>query len=1241
MKYSTLRSITAALLLGLSSSLALSVVAQAPLLNSTAAVRPNIALVFDTSGSMAWECVYAKQVTDAFLAEGAALSGLTDDCLDTDDIRHAAPINNYLFYNPKIRYARGYTATGALQGNAAVTASSVVTLYMPKAGQNPTTYTTSAQLKSAANYDKYEVRTGGFRLNGGTTVATNIFGAHGGSRTDCAAATCNLAEERQNIANWRAYNFDRMAAAKTGIGGAFASQTDNFRLAYGTIYGSPNTMQDFGLAKTAFYTWLDARTPGEGSGTPLRAGLNRAGVYYSSAANTGPWGANPPAPPAGETASSHLSCRRSFTLMITDGYYNDGIAGVEARPTVGDVDGSKTHPTYTHATATPTQTYKYTPGSTADPRDAGKSDKTNGTAGTSNTLADVALKYWVTDLRADLLNDYGSGGPSAPPFWQNMTSYMVSFGPEGSMTETDVANAKQGLLNWAVPVANQRTTIDDMRHAAHNGGGEYLKVNNAAQFATDLGNVIGSIAGQEFSQAGVAASAVTLTTGTQKFVPYFTSGSWWGNLEMVNVATQARIWQVIATDSNGQPTGVTTFPAAYTSRNILVWVNAATQAVAFNPTNVNNATYSLKGANANMQMGNTVTNDVINFLRGDRTNEGTTLRKRQAVLGDIVNSTPAFIKNNTYPEYDLLPSGTPGQGSFAAYMATKAARTEGALFVGANDGMLHAFAEGYAANAPGRELVAFMPRSVLGKLESLSTSGYSYAHTFTVDGPITEVDAYVTTPNLTSAGSSLGWKNLIVGTTGAGAKAVYALNVSDLTNMNNKSVLWEINADPAFPLMPGNSTTTFSELGHILSPVQSGTTTGGDWISVFGNGYDSASGKASLFIVETATGKLLRRIDTDATTGNGLGGVRLVLNAKKQIIGAYAGDLKGRLWKFDLSNSSPASWGLGNGGVALFTAMNGATPLPITAQPAVMERTDQPAYIPSYLVTVATGKLFEAGDTAVPSADQAAYGLWDRKPFGSSGADTISDSTLEPVTQTLQTPAANFSYVVPSYANTGVTAIDWTARRGWKIIFNMAQRPGQRVIDAVEQILQVVKIDTVTPDASATSCKASKSNGLNLVIDPLTGICRVGGTLDTNNDGQIDSADAQNICGYTTLSDGRDVILVMLDSSNLDTGLRNAQSSSGGTNFRAGDGPRQTCENSAAYAAAHPSECSPTCQNNPTYASAHPEVCGTCMTSTSYATAHQAECCALPEYRTANPTVICEGTTLNRSWRQLFLRTNN
>lgn len=1232
MKFSSLRNVAlyAAALVAADSSFA--VVAQEPLLSKTVNVRPNIALVLDTSGSMDWECVYAKHVSSAMVNESpnsTSIPGFHVDCLGSADPRQSSPVNNLLFYNPKKLYAPGYVG-GVLQGNAAVDDSSVVTMFLPKTGVNPATFTSSADLSNTGNYDTYRVRTTRFQLNGVNTAgngSTNPFGPHGGTRTDCAAATCTFNEERQNIANWRAYHIDRIKSAKTGLSAAFSSQADNFRLAYGDINGTPNTMTDFGVAKPAFYAWLDARVPN--GGTPLRGALDRAGKYYQNNANSGPWGSKPWAPPGGETTASHLSCRRSYAMLITDGFYTDG-----APASVGDVDstlGTK----YTHALDS-TKTYQYTPGNKTDVRNKGKSDKVNGSSGTADTLADIALKYWATDLRGDLANDNGKGDPADPPFWQNMTSYMVSFGAPGKMTDAEVASAKLGNLAWAAPTLNTVTTIDDMRHAAHNGGGDFLTVTDAQQFATDLGNVIGSIASQQFSQAGVAASAVTLTAGTKKFVPYYTSGTWWGNVQMVNLAANGDsagvAWQVIATDGNGQPTGVTTLPAP-ASRNIVVWTDAAKQGLAFTYANITAAANSLRGTNTKMQMSNAVTSDMVDYLRGVRTKEGAGMRKRPAVLGDIVNSTPAFLKNNTNPQFEKLPASTPGLTTYAAYMASKAARAEGVLFVGANDGMLHAFGEGNGAAVGGRELFAYVPRSVLGKLEALTDSGYTYAHTYSVDGPLTEVDAYLTTPNLTSTGTSTGWRNVVIGTTGAGAKSVFALNATDPLAMNGKAVLWELNPDPAFPVMPGNATTSFEELGHVLSTPQSGITVSGDWVTIFGNGYDSKSGRASLFIVETGTGKLLKHITTDTTTANGLGGVRLVYNAKQQIIGVYAGDLKGRLWKFDLSGGSSTAWGLGNGGVALFTAMNGGTPLPITAQPAVLERTDQSSYLPSYLVSVATGKLFEAGDPAVTTPVQAAYGLWDRKPFGSTGTDTITDAQLEvlkasavtvgidPATGTTINGGGVTGFYTVSFDNPAVTSLDWATRRGWKLPLNVFA--GQRDIYPVQMQGDVVKIDTVAPQASSSSCQASSSNALSFYINPLTGACRVGGTLDTNADGNIDSSDV-NVCAYTSLADGTDVVLTILNSTGEDTGVRDVQNSSGHIKVRTGNPPP-------------PQDCT-----NPLYAANHVEECGSCADA-AYAAAHESECttanCSSAAYRAAHPGA-CPGSVLNRSWRQLFPRAN-
>ncbi|WP_293660320.1 PilC/PilY family type IV pilus protein [Rhodoferax sp. OV413] len=1188
-------------------------VSQTPLLSKTVNVRPNITILLDTSGSMDWDCVYAKHVNDAILKDNysaGSIPGLTTDCFSASDPRQSSPVNNSLFYNPKKTYPSGYVA-GARQSNAALL-TNTLTVYLPKTGIDVTAFTSSSAISNVNNYDKYEIRSTVFAKNGSTSSSVNPFGAHSGTRaSDCKADPCTLTEERQNYANWKKYHSDRMLAAKTGLTGAFVNQPDTFRLSYADIYSTPNTIRDFELSKSSFYTWLDARV--SSGGTPLRTALDRAGKYYSNTGNSGPWGTKPWDTTYSETPAKHLSCRRSYTLLITDGFYNDS-----SPPSYGNVDATVA-PKPAHGYAfDASKTFQYKPGDTADKRNRGKSDLPSGSGGYSNTLADVALKYWITDLRTDLVNSVGGGTPADPPFWQNMTTYTVSFGAPGLMSEADIAKAKNGTLAWVQPKSDTYSAIDDMRHAAHNGGGDFLTVSDAQQFTQDLGNVIGSIASQQFSQAGVAASAVTLTAGTKKFIPYYTSGSWWGNVQMVDLNSAGEnggvAWQVITTDANGQPTGATTLPAP-AARNIVVWVDKSKQAVDFSWTQVSNTANNLRGTDAKTQMSNAVTVDQINYLRGDQSKEGSPFRKRNAVLGDIVNSTPAFIKNNTNPKYENLPSSVPGVGSYDAYMKAKAARTEGILLLGANDGMVHAFAEGEGLNKGGREVFAYVPRSVLGKLESLTESGYSYNHTFTVDGPLTETDAYVATPDLSSGVMSTGWSNIVVGTTGAGAQSVFALNVTKPLGMNGRAVLWEINSSPTFPTVASNSSTSFQELGHVLFAPQSGITVSGDWVTIFGNGYDSKSGKASLFIVNTGTGQLIKRLDTDSSTGNGLGGVRLVLNAKQQIIGAYAGDLLGRLWKFDLSGAGSADWKVANGGTPLFTAKSGGTNLPITAPPAVLERTDLANFRPSYMLTVGTGKLFEPTDPTATGSTQAVFGLWDKQEFGVNTSDVISDadlvavrfktatSNIDPLTgQTLNSGGVITVFGV-EFSSPSVTAIDYSKQRGWRL--DLTQSPGQRIVYPVQIVGDVAKIDSVSPQPNTSDCQNSNSNAASIYLNPITGACRIGGTIDTNNDGYIDEKD-ENACGYSSIADGMDVVLQIVDAQGRDTGLRDIQSSGGHIKVRSKGGqPPEDCT-SASYAAAHADECK------------KPD-------------------CTSETYRKANPGV-CVGSTVTRSWRQIYPR---
>ena len=186
--------------------------------------------------------------------------------------------------------------------------------------------------------------------------------------------------------------------------------------------------------------------------------------------------------------------------------------------------------------------------------------------------------------------------------------------------------------------------------------------------------------------------------------------------------------------------------------------------------------------------------------------------------------------------YHLLPASTPGGSSYAAFLASKRTRA-GIILVGANDGMLHAFRD-----SDGAETFAFIPRSLLPTLGLLAAP--SYGHRYYVDGPLTESDAYW--------GGS--WRNVVVGSTGAGSRAIFGLDVTNTAALSADSVLWELDH------------TQQPEMGHVLAPVEVGLMKNGQWAAVFGNGYSSLSGKAQLFIVNLQTGALIKRIDTSRAT---------------------------------------------------------------------------------------------------------------------------------------------------------------------------------------------------------------------------------------------------------------------------------------------------------------------------------------------------------------------------------------
>jgi type IV pilus assembly protein PilY1 len=975
------------------------------------------------------------------------------------------------------------------------------------------------------------------------------------NRTDCTGGTapnlyCTYANEQLNYATWKKYHSNRLDLVKTGLGWAFDQFGPTLRLGWGTIFDMKANSLNKGVSllnsahKSLFYTWLYGR-PSTWDGTPNLKAIETMGNYFSRADNKGPWATTPDASSTGSTTLSnvsagdvradrkaHMSCRRSYGMLITDGYY-DGTTSV------GNVDSTAQSTVTGNAADGTALTYTY-----------------NGTTrpypgGGSNTMADITMKYWVTDLRPGLSSDNSNDGidnkvktisdtvvasvinkRGNESFWQNMSFYGVGLGVVGTLDQTEgvagsvlenirnnvanTNNAGASVTGWPTAAPFQEEAMDDMWHATINGRGRMLSAKNSDTLADGVEGMLADINKDTSSQSGVAASTISLTTATRKYTPSYTTGSWTGNVVSTELdnrgAEQCINWKIVDTaTAAGSPSANPYVPPtcsgttvtyqgipAHTSRNIYAWNGSAFGSFDSSNSYVNS---NIVGANTNL----------INFLRGDQSNEDTATvnklyRKRDFLLGDIVNSTPTFVQGALNMKYDRLPAGTYGQATYSAFVAAKTARPEGVLFAGANDGMLHGFRD-----TTGAEVFAFVPRAVMPNMHLLANR--SYNHKYYVDGPTVEADAC-----LTGGSACTTWSNLLLGTAGAGGKTVFALDVTNPMSMTAANIKWEIT--PA--------TTGYANLGNILSDVQTGLTMGGQWVAVFGNGYYGADGKAHLYVANLDTGALIKDITAGTATSNGLGGIRLVFNnntTDRRIIGVYAGDLTGKMWKFDLKDTSAANWALGINGSPLYTT----SPVrPITAAPTVV---DHPNADGSRIVAFGTGKLFDATPDDFSNVDvQSVYGVWDKVAFGAPTTGTAVSGTSTLVLQTISTATTGTNIVTSAngvtstqtvnYYSVSNNSINWATKNGW---YMNLTNTGQRVIYALETLIgRYAAVDTVSPSNLSTNPCTTTGSGKawNYIIDMTTGGGATVPIFDTNGDGLINTSDSMAV-GYENTADGR------------------------------------------------------------------------------------------------------------------------
>jgi len=932
----------------------------------------------------------------------------------TSNVTATCDVNAYIAYFP----ATFYLPTSQAAPAGFITANRTL-------ATNACTYRTATGA-SQCNMYRYEIR------------PTNYTGGATGAAYQAAI---------QNFANWFSFYGARNRSVVNAVTNSLAT-VNNMRVGYFTINNRVNvTMRDMAVPteKQAFYNSIV--TLGASGQTPNLPAVAHLGEQFRR---------------TGTGAPIALECQKNAGMLFTDGFSNIAQTGYN------NVDQNMGVPF-------------------ADAH--------------SNTLADIATKYYLdvadggyAPLRSDAGFPAGrvpisSDCPDIRKDCQpnlHMNFYGVTLGASGVTFNPDVDRDPfvAPYISWPAYESNQRSTVDDIWHATVNTRGEFISARTPADITAAMRRILSSVSGGSSPSGSIAVTGARIGPGSLTVTPSYRveneGTDWSGTLSASQIGLDPVTRVPVATFAWEASTR---FPSP-TARG--VYFTRAGTTARFNSTNVTLAHLCASGVCTAAEvtaLGTTATQpNAIDYLLGNTGLEkqnGGPFRDRSTRLGDIVNSTPVVSSPTDDYGYGSL-GGTLGS-SYRTYLQTTKATRRYMVYVGANDGMLHGFDGGLTKamveagtppdTAGGRELFGYVPETSLGRMGNLlfpydpaDENDQKFRHLYYVDGPITVSDAYY----------GGGWHTSLVGTAGAGGRSVFALDVSTPASFGASSKLWEIS-----DLNTSLSTAVRNNIGHVLGkpiivPVKntSGTIT---WKAIFGNGYESANGRAVLFLVDIGTGTPnITMIEAqevspglDSRNRNGLGNIVVVDRWGGAALTTpvrdgyadtvYAADQQGAVWKFDIRSATPS-----NVTIPLFTTQVHNEDGGNWRQPILGGLTAASGPNGGVMLYFGTGSYSFLND----GADNNMQSLY-----------AVNDLERGPTTVTIALSSL-VRYTVSTLSGTNRTVVRQPTppnpSRGWYV--NLPA--GERFVGYPEIAAGVVFMPTYTPNATSLGCSTGGFNSL-------------------------------------------------------------------------------------------------------------------------------------------------------------------
>ena len=647
----------------------------------------------------------------------------------------------------------------------------------------------------------------------------------------------------------------------------------------------------------------------------------------------------------------------------------------------------------------------------------------------------------------------------------------------------------------------------------------YFPVTDPSRMVHTMRSVFNQISEDAGAASSVVASAGSLKLGNKIYRSTFTSGEWSGDVMSQDISDTGKI----SDDINWSASNALTSQINNNSREIITYNPESNTGVPFRwPVNSSSPKEDELSATQLLALRrNPITNIMddnaearLNYVRGEP-HDG--FRVRESSLGDIIRSSPTLVGPPINQFSDFWGDGAPENSVAYSSFRTEHKDRRRVVYVGANDGMMHAFDAGtitetggeYSAGT-GKELFAYIPAPVYPQLPDLTNP--KYGHKYYVDS----------TPRVSDVFINGKWRTVLVGGLGRGGQGIYALDITNpdkiSENTAEQTVLWEFtdNHDRG--------------LGYTFSTPVIARMANGKWQAIVANGYNNSTrnvgykrggGWSSVIIIDIETGGLTRKLLTaDKTcrgsqaTPNAMAEPTAVdLDGDNIVDTIYAGDLYGCVYRFDVSDSNPNRWSKGE--LKHKTVDDNGNASPITTAIAVGSHPTGEGV----MLYFGTGKYLEPVDQLPSDSVRRVYGIWDRGIGDDTPGktDIANGSMLEQYIVSEETRAIDSDNDGVNDASVSVRLtsqeiIDWESHEGWFMNLEYGANLGEQVVAA--PVLRDGKILFTTHIPVGNECTPDQQGWL-MVLDTRSGAMLFEPPLDLNGDGSLNDGEAAGVKNMT------------------------------------------------------------------------------------------------------------------------------